>query len=396
MEAYIFEWFNILFRWFHITAGIAWIGASFYFIWLDLHLEEPSADKKRIGIKGELYAIHGGGFYEVVKYQLGPPVMPQTLHWFKWEAYTTWLTGMVLLSVIYYYGANIYLINPQIVALSKTQAILAGLSFIMSGFIVYELMLKSPLKHHALLFAFVLFIVLSALCYLACHLFSARGAFIHIGAVMGSIMAGNVFFGIIPAQKKLVAAVKEGIKPEAKYGELSKLRSTHNNYLTLPVLFIMVSNHYPLLYSHPHNWLILIALSLIGAGVRHFFNLRHQGRNHPVILIIAFIALCGLVMLIGPKVSKAKVLAASPVTDQNIMTIFKMRCQSCHSPSPTNPAYKQAIKGIVFNSLSDIKKHAQKIKEVVIDTHYMPLGNLTKMTAKEREQVGLWLKQREK
>ena len=270
MEAYLFDWLNLFFRWFHVIAGVAWIGASFYFVWLDLSLREPPQWKKEKGIKGDLWAIHGGGIYEVAKYTLEPEAMPKKLHWFKWEAYTTWLTGFVLLSVMYYWGADQYLIDPSKMALTQWQAIGISMAFLAGGFIVYELLVKSPLKASPKLFGALLFAILTASAWALGEIFSDRAAYLHVGALIGSIMAGNVFFGIMPAQRELVRAIEAGEQPNPEPAAFAKLRSTHNNYLTLPLLFIMISNHYPMTYGHEQAWLVL---ALIGGTAALFVTI---------------------------------------------------------------------------------------------------------------------------
>jgi len=275
MDAYITDWLNLIIRFAHLVTGIAWIGASFYFIWLDNHLESPPDWKKQKGIKGDLWAIHGGGFYEVAKYELAPQVMPTTLHWFKWEAYTTWLTGFMLLSLMFYVGADSYLIDKRIAEISQFQAIAIGIASIVIGVGIYEILVRSQLKDNAAILAIILILLISALSYGLVQVFSARGAYMHIGAVIGTMMAGNVFFGIIPAQKELVNAVEKGTAPDPKYGLNAKLRSTHNTYATLPVIFIMISNHYPMTFNHHMNWLVLVAIIFITAAVRQYFVLRH-------------------------------------------------------------------------------------------------------------------------
>ncbi|KZY69222.1 urate hydroxylase PuuD, partial [Oleiphilus sp. HI0067] len=294
MEAYFLEWLNLFFRWFHVIAGVAWIGASFYFVWLDNSLENPPQWKKDKGIGGDLWAIHGGGFYEVAKYKLGPEAMPRNLHWFKWEAYTTWLTGMVMLWIVYYVGAESFLIDNSKLELSQWEAIGLGMSFIAIGFAVYEILVKTPLRYKDGAFGLVLFAFLAFSAWVADQLFSDRGAYIHVGALIGSIMAGNVFFGIMPSQRALVEAVQRGEAPDPKYGAFAKLRSTHNNYLTLPLIFIMISNHYPMTYSHEYGWAVLAAIIFITGFARHFFNLRHRGEFKPVILVIAAVMLVAL------------------------------------------------------------------------------------------------------
>jgi len=389
MEAYFYEWLNLFFRWFHVIAGVAWIGASFYFVWLDNSLEEPPQWKKDKGIGGDLWAIHGGGFYEVAKYKLGPEAMPTNLHWFKWEAYTTWLTGMVMLWVVYYVGAESFLIDNSRMALTQGEAIAAGLGFIAAGVGIYELMVRSPLRHNGKLFGIILFAILVFASWAANQIFSARGAYIHVGAIIGTIMAGNVFLGIMPSQRALVEAVQRGESPDPKYGAFAKLRSTHNNYFTLPLIFIMISNHYPMTYSHEYGWLVLAAIGFISAFARHFFNLRHRGEFKPVILLIAALMLISLAAVMAPQKIEAKAGEAI-LSDAQALQIVEQRCTSCHAQQPSNPGFASAPAGIVLQSTEQLL--AVKDKTIpALQSGYMPLGNLTAMTDDERQALLVWL-----
>lgn len=389
MEAYFYEWLNLFFRWFHVIAGVAWIGASFYFVWLDNSLEEPPQWKKDKGIGGDLWAIHGGGFYEVAKYKLGPEAMPANLHWFKWEAYTTWLTGMVMLWVVYYVGAESFLIDSSRMDFTQGEAIAAGLGFIAAGVGIYELMVRSPLRHNGKMFGLILFAILVFASWAANQIFSARGAYIHVGAIIGTIMAGNVFFGIMPSQRALVEAVQRGEAPDPKYGAFAKLRSTHNNYFTLPLIFIMISNHYPMTYSHEYGWLVLAAIGFISAFARHFFNLRHRGEVKPMILVLAAIMLAALAAVMAPAKIEAKA-GEAVLSDAQAMTIVEQRCTACHAQNPTHESFASAPAGIVMESAEQVL--AVKDKTIpALQTGYMPLGNLTGMTDDERQALLVWL-----
>ena len=389
MEAYFLEWLNMFFRWFHVIAGVAWIGASFYFVWLDNSLENPPQWKKDKGIGGDLWAIHGGGFYEVAKYKLGPEKMPENLHWFKWEAYTTWLTGMVMLWIVYYIGAESFLIDSTRMDFTQGQAIAAGMGFIIVGVAVYEAMVRSPLRHNGKVFGLILFAFLIFMSWFAFQIFSARGAYIHVGAILGTIMAGNVFLGIMPAQRALVEAVERGESPDPKYGAFAKLRSTHNNYFTLPIIFIMISNHYPMTYGHEFGWLVLVAIGFISAYARHFFNLKNQGVSKPSILVISAVMLAALAAAMVPakiEAQKGEVV----LTDVQAMVIVEQRCVSCHAVSPSNAGFATAPAGIILESAEQAL--AMKDKMIpALQTGYMPLGNLTQMTDQERQQLMLWL-----
>ena len=392
MESYITDWLNLIIRFAHLITGIAWIGASFYFIWLDNHLEKPPAWKDEKGISGDLWAIHGGGFYEVAKYKLAPPVMPANLHWFKWEAYTTWLTGFMLLSLMFYVGADSYLIDKRIAELSQFQAIAIGIGSIVLGVGIYEVLVRTGLKNHGAILGLILILLITALSYGLTQVFSARGAYMHIGAIIGTMMAGNVFFGIIPAQKELVKAVETGSKPDPKYGLNAKLRSTHNTYTTLPVLFIMISNHYPMTYNHHMNWLVLVAIIIITAGVRQYFVYRHFGKNKPVIMLVAVAFTILLAYLIAPKQTEFSEEQKQQSIDRvKVQMIIQERCVSCHSENPTDDIFKIAQAGVVFSDYASIKQWALRIKARVVDAKDMPFMNKTNMTDDERNYLALWL-----
>jgi uncharacterized membrane protein len=294
VDPYLNDWLNLLLRWLHVIAGIAWIGASFYFIYLDLSLRPPRrrADEER-GVRGELWAVHGGGFYHTQKYRVAPEVLPEPLHWFKWEAYTTWLSGFALFVVLYYVNAETYLVSRQVADIGKWTAIGASVGLLALAWVVYDLLCRAlGWDDRALGVALVLFVVGAA--YVSSQLFAGRAAFLQVGAMLGTMMAGNVFFNIIPAHRELVRAKVAGREPDPTPGIRAKQRSVHNNYLTLPVVFTMVSNHFPLAYGHEHAWLVLLAFMAIGAWVRHFFNLRHRGKNAWWILVTAGVALVAL------------------------------------------------------------------------------------------------------
>jgi uncharacterized membrane protein len=394
MDAYLNEWLNLIIRFAHLITGIAWIGASFYFVWLDNHLETPPAEKAAQGIKGDLWAIHGGGFYEVAKYQLAPPKMPANLHWFKWEAYTTWLTGFLLLSLMFYVGADSYLIDKNIADISQLQAIMYGLGSIVVGVGCYEILVRTKLKEHGLILGLILLILITALSYGLTQVFSARGAYMHIGAIIGTMMAGNVFFGIIPAQKALVAAVEKGEAPNASYGLNAKLRSTHNTYTTLPIIFIMISNHYPITYNHEYNWLVLVAIILITAAIRQYFVLRHFGKQKPLIFVVAVAALIALAYAIAPqKLELSAAEKSQKVAVTQVQSIIKQRCVACHSIQPTDDVFKIAPAGVMFDTINDIQRWAPRIKARSVDANDMPFMNKTQMTKQERRTIALWLLQ---
>ncbi|GAA0852243.1 urate hydroxylase PuuD [Aliiglaciecola litoralis] len=393
-----FDWLSLFLRWFHVIAGVAWIGASFYFIWLDNNLQTPPDWKDKKGIKGDLWAVHGGGFYEVAKYKYGPEKLPETLHWFKWEAYTTWISGFCLLVLVYYFGASAYLIDNNVMELAPGSAIGLGLALIFGGLALYEIACRSPLGRHPKLFAVVFLIGISIATWLATQWFSGRGAFIHIGALIGTIMAGNVLLQIMPSQRAMVNAVEKQLPVDPSWGEKAKLRSVHNNYLTLPVLFIMISNHYPMTYQHPNSWLILILIGIVSAWIRHFFNLRHLGQTKPAILVSASIAMLAIAIWVSnpdllrdntdvPAEQQAERIVP---TDARIQQLITTHCVSCHASEPTDEMFKVAPMGLVFDAWQDIQSKAGFIYQRTSISKDMPFLNKTKMTDAEREEIANW------
>ena len=391
MESYLFDWLQLVFRWLHLITGIAWIGASFYFVWLDNSLREPPQWKKDKGIKGDLWSIHGGGIYEVAKYELAPEKMPETLHWFKWEAYTTWLTGMVLLIVIFYLGADSYLIDKRVADLTQFQAVGLGLGFLVSGWVIYEVLCNTPLAKNGFAIGGVLIAIAVIYAYALTHLFSGRGAYIHMGAVIGTIMVGNVFRVIMPSQRALVTAIENGEKPDPAWGIKAKLHSTHNNYLTLPLLFIMISNHYPMTYSHEYSWLVLLAIIAITAFARHYFNLEHRGIKRPIILVAAAVAAATLAFAISPKPTKTSAEGFKASQLPQVVNILTERCATCHSAKPTDDVFAVAPLGVMLDSLAEMKQWAPRIKARSIDSPDMPFMNKTEMTEEERQIIATWI-----
>ncbi|EAQ99156.1 urate hydroxylase PuuD [Congregibacter litoralis] len=392
METYLVDWISLIVRWLHVITGIAWIGASFYFMWLDNSLEDPPQWKKDKGIKGDLWAVHGGGIYEVAKYQGAPEKMPEHLHWFKWEAYSTWLTGMVLLAVIYYLGAESYLIDRRVADLSQGQAIVLGLAFLVGSWVAYTVLCLSPLAKNGWLLAVVLLILGGGLAWGLSQLFSGRGAYIHFGAIIGTIMVGNVFQVIMPGQRKLVAALESGDAPNPQWGARAKLRSTHNTYLTLPLLFIMISNHYPMTYGHSFNWAILLALVVITAVSRQYFVLRHMQINRPAILGAAMAATVVLAVVIAPKPA---VIPDSGLARADLATrahgIIRERCTSCHAANPSDDVFTTPPGGVMLDTVEQMQQWSPRIKARSIDSHDMPFMNKTNMTDEERGIVAQWI-----
>lgn len=389
---YVLDWLNLLLRWGHLITGIAWIGASFYFIWLDNSLEEPSDENKQNGISGQLTSIHGGGFYEVAKYKLAPPTMPKTLHWFKWEAYSTWITGFFLLVLMYYVGAQTYLIDPTKYALEIWQGVLLSITTLAFGWFIYDALCKSPLAKNGWLLAGVLLILIALTAWGLGEVFSDRAAYLHVGALIGTCMAANVLRVIIPGQKALVAAVEAGQAPDPRYAKASKLRSIHNNYLALPVLFLMISNHYPMTYGHSHAWAVLLVIIVIGAWSRHFFNLRHKGIVRPGILISAFVAFALLAWWIAPRHPHPVIDKAAPeVDDAQVLALVQRHCTACHSAHPSDEVFTIAPAGVMLDSLEQIHQWAVRIQARTVVSKDMPFMNKTGMTDEERAQLGAWL-----
>ena len=393
MEAYILEWLQLILRWLHLITGVAWIGASFSCVWLDNHLEDPPHWKKDKGIKGDLWAIHGGGIYEVAKYDLAPEKKPETLHWFKWEAYSTWLTGMVLMILVFYVGADAYLIDRRIAELSQSQAIGTGLGFILGGWVLYELLCATPLARNGYVLGLVLIGLAVMTAYSLTHLFSGRGAYIHMGAIIGTIMAGNVFRVIMPSQRALIAAIEAGGTPDPSWGLKAKVRSTHNNYFTLPLLFIMISNHYPMTYAHEHNWLILLAIIAITAFARHYFNLRHRGINKPIILVVSLLATAALAWAVMPKPAPISDSAdtRSQVNALAAQKILTQHCTNCHSSRPTDEVFTTAPMGVMLDTIEQMQQWAPLIKAHTVDSMDMPLLNPTRITPAKRATLGEWI-----
>ena len=388
MEAFLLDWLNILVRWLHFITGVAWIGSSLYFIWLDNHLEEPRDHAATmIGVGGEVWSVHGGGFYHAQKYKVAPAVLPDTLHWFKWEAYWTWMSGIFLLGLVYFLGAEIYLIDRSVADLSVVMAISIAVGFIVGGWIVYDLMCKSPLANDDRVFAFALLLMSSALAWGLCSLFSGRAAYILFGATLGTIMVANVFFVIIPGQKKMVESASRGEAPDPANGVRAKLRSVHNTYFTLPVLFVMTSNHYAMTYSHEFNWAILIAISVAGALIRIYFVARHKGSPSSVTLVFAVVLLALTAALIAPRPSGD---ATATVRFSQVRNVINARCTSCHSSSPVHPAFPVAPLGVVLDTDEQIIAQADRIYLQTVVTRVMPIGNLTSMTDEERQIIDQW------
>ena len=386
MESYIAEWLSLLTRWLHVITGIAWIGASFYFVWLDNHLEPHRGANQRIS--GETWSIHGGGFYHNQKYLLGPEALPQTLHWFKWEAYFTWLSGMGLLAIVYWWGASAYLIDRGVADLQVASAIGISAGSLAAGWLVYDGLCRRIRNELAL--GVIVYVLLVAAAWGFHQLFGARAAYLHVGAVIGTIMVWNVFFVVIPGQEKMVATIAAGGTPDPAPGIAGKQRSVHNNYFTLPVLFIMSSSHYPMTYGHRHGWLVLALIMAAGVLIRHFFNLRHKGRIVVALPAAAVALLAALAFAIAPERAPG---AAAPqaVPFAQVQAVIAERCESCHAERPAQAGFAQAPGGVMLDTPARIAAAAPRIHQQVVVARTMPIGNLTRMTEPERALVGAWI-----
>jgi uncharacterized membrane protein len=393
MDAHLMEFLSLLLRWLHVIAGIAWIGSSFYFIWLDNSLEAPpeGSDAKKKGVSGELWAVHGGGFYNPQKYAVAPASLPDKLHWFKWEAYTTWLSGTALLVVVYWLHAGTMMVDPAVAALSPAQAVGIGIASMIGSWVIYDGLCRSPLGKNDTLLGLVVFGLLTALAYGLGHAFGGRAAFLHVGTSIGTIMVGNVAMVIIPGQRKMVNAMRAGQLPDPIYGKRGKQRSVHNNYFTLPVLFIMISNHYSSTYSHKHAWAVLVLISAAGVAIRHFFNRRHKGSIEWQYPLIGAGLLAVVAWWTAPRIQPLPPVEGV-VNFDRVRGIIGQRCVTCHATTPTFTGIVQAPAGVMLDRPDLIVANAQRIYQQVIVTRIMPLGNVTQMTEQERAVIDAWVK----
>lgn len=389
LEGHFMEWLNIIVRLGHITFGIAWIGASFYFVWLENALNRTQ--NVRDELAGNLWAVHGGGFYYLEKYKVAPKEIPKDLHWFKYEAYFTWLSGFCLLFVVYYFNAQAFLIDKNVLDISPPAAVSVGISSFVVAYIIYVLLCKTPLVKKGMWFALVGFVIATAFAIFYTKVFSARAAYIHFGAMLGSIMAANVFFTIIPAQKAMVKAAKENKPLNPMLGKNAGLRSLHNNYFTLPVLFVMISNHFPSTFGFKYPWMILMIITLGTAGVKHWLNLRERGQLSLWVLPVSVLILFAAAYISAPKPMDTSCKTAESFSEVNL--IVEKRCKSCHSLHPTDDVFKAPPNGVVYETPSDIVKLKDKIMQRVVVTKTMPQNNKTNITEEERQMIGCWIQQ---
>ncbi|MBS7544082.1 urate hydroxylase PuuD [Ancylobacter oerskovii] len=401
MESVVIEWVSLITRWTHITAGIAWIGSSFYFMHLDAALR--SLPEIPTGKGGEAWEVHGGGFYQVRKYLVAPAKLPEHLIWHKWQAYSTWLSGMFLLGWIYYLGADLYLVDPAVQALAPLQAAGIGIGSLIVGWLVYDGLVRSPLAKREMALAAVGFAFIVAMAWFYQQVFSGRGAMIHTGALMGTMMVGNVFLNIMPNQRKVIADLVAGRTPNPAYGKQAKTRSTHNNYLTLPVLFLMLSNHFALVYTSPYAYVIVGLVLVAGALVRVFYNVRHTGRGDPwwtwgvaAACLVAAIAISALTapaareqLGLDPLPESAAVDAAAPAPE-DIVGIVQGRCAMCHAETPAWPGITVAPKGVRLDTPEHIALWKSRIVLYAGETNAMPPNNISEITPEERRALVQW------
>jgi len=389
LDPYATEWLDLLLRWLHVIAAIAWIGTSFYFVLLDQSLRFPKdvADREA-GVGGELWEVHGGGFYQVQKYRVAPPELPEHLAWFKWEAYTTWLSGFGLMLVLYYLNAGTYLVDRTVADLADWEAIAISLAMLAAAWVVYDVLCRVLGGRELVLGACILGLTTLA-AWASSELFAARAAYLQVGAMLGTIMAGNVLFDIIPSHWELIRAKQAGRQPDPAPGIDAKRRSVHNNYLTLPVLFTMLAGHFAFTYGAGHAWLVLVAFMLLGVWARLFFNLRHQGRTLWSIPAVGVAAVVGLGFWLHPDSGSS---SSARVTIARAQAIVAARCAPCHALNPTQPGFSSPPAGVVLETPEQMAAQAQRIRTVVA-AKVMPLGNATGMTQAERDDLVAWVAQ---
>ncbi len=367
---HVMEWLNIVIRLMHITFGIAWIGASFYFVFLENALNRTEGIRDELA--GNLWAIHGGGFYYLEKYKVAPKQIPKALHWFKYEAYFTWVTGFCLLFVVYYFNASAQLVDKNVLDISSLQAIVIGILSLVIAWLIYDLLCKSPIIKNKFLFILTGLIICTAFAVFYSKVFAARAAYMHFGAMLGTIMAANVFFVIIPSQKAMVRAAKLGLHLNAQLGKNAGMRSLHNNYFTLPVLFVMISNHFPTTFGYKQPWLILMLITLGVVGVKHYLNLREKGQYSVWVMPVSILILLSAAYISAPaKPGECK----NEVSIAEVNRIIQQRCIQCHSSKPTDEVYTAPPNGVTYDTPESIAKYSEKIMQRVVLTKSMPQNN---------------------
>lgn len=402
MDSALNEWLNLIVRWIHVIFGIMWIGSSIFFNWLDSSFEPLKEEEE--GVVGEVWMVHGGGFYHVKKKYLKPSQMPENLYWFKWEAGFTWVSGITLLSIVYYLNASSYMIDPQVYDLSPLASVGVGLGSIIFSWLLYDVVWSSSLSKNPKVLGSISFGYIIAIAYVLTMILSSRAAYMHVGAILGTIMAANVFMRILPGQAKMIDATKRGEKADLSAGLRAKMRSKHNNYMTYPVIFIMISNHFPNAYGHHLNWLILAVLVVTSVIIKHFLNISEHFKywfpRAMVVGLIGCVALFFVTSIPDPKAvvaeEKASVNSAQKeekVTFAQAKEVITNRCMQCHSIKPTDDVFKTAPVGVQFDTPERIKALAQRIKFRAVTSKTMPLANKTKITDEERVLLGKWIDQ---
>jgi len=385
MKIYLIDWLSMSLKLLHIIAGIAWIGASFYFNWLENKLDRLN---NRDEIAGHLWAVHGGGFYYLEKYKKYPQTLPEPLHWFKWEAYVTWISGILLLAVIYYFNASTYLLSSDS-SLSSSYGIGLSILGLLLFWLIYDILCKSKLVNQSSIFIAIILVIISISAYFYSNIFNPRAVYMQIGSMIGTVMVANVFFVIIPVQKKLVAACENATEVSQELGQVGYLRSRHNNYFTLPVLFMMISGHYPTIYSGEFGWLVLIAIVGILVMIRHYFNLRGVGKAKNSLIAIITVSTLALIYALAPTQSKVQDLEKVSITE--VQAIIEKHCVSCHSSNPTNKVFIVAPHGFMLNTKEQIIAGKSQIYQQAVLSNAMPLGNATNMTSDERQKLKAWV-----
>ena len=385
MQMYLLDWVSVSLKLLHIIVGIAWIGASFYFNWLENKLNRLN---NRDEIAGHLWAVHGGGFYYLEKYKKYPQTLPEPLHWFKWEAYFTWISGILLLAVIYYFNASTYLLSPDS-SLLPSYGVGLSLLGLLIFWLIYDILCKSKLVEKSSIFIAIIFVIISLSAYFYSNIFNPRAVYIQIGSMIGTVMVANVFFVIIPVQKKLVAACIEGAEVSKELGLMGYIRSRHNNYFTLPVLFTMISGHYPTIYSGEFGWIALIAIVAILVMIRHYFNLRGVGQSKNTLIGLIIISTIALIYALAPSQSKDQYEGVVSIAE--VKTIIEKHCVSCHSVNPSDEIFVTAPNGFMLNTEDQIIASKNQIYQRSVATNSMPLGNKTNMTSDERQKLKAWI-----
>lgn len=392
MQAYILEWLQLILRCLHVITGIAWIGASFYFVWLDNHLQKPSSpDVLAKGVDGELWAVHGGGFYNPQKYLLAPKSLPKDLHWFYWESYSTWMSGFALFVVVYLWNAKTMLVDPKVANLSAHQAIAYSLCILVAGWLIYDAVCRL-LRAHDFWVGIIVAMMVVFVSWLTCNLFSARAAFLITGAMMATTMTANVFFWIIPGQRKVIEAMRLGQTPDPIHGQRGKQRSVHNTYFTLPVLFTMLSNHFHMIYSDKLQWILLVTMMLVAVLIRHYFVLRHKGLNHWWYPGLATILMLAMMTYLAPSPT-ARATNTATVSNDQIKVIIDQRCVPCHATN--SKLMGIAPKNLSLETWDAINANANLIYVQVVQQKIMPVGNVTNMTDDERDAIRVWFENRQ-